>query len=1191
MNEQRQQDYLNLIQALLDCPNEEEINNTVNAHLHLIDSDLVQVMAQVAEMMAQQGNENNARFLTNLAQQIADYLGNTSSAASPEEYIAFLVEVLQATFDSHGNPQFVYPILGANQDKLNQTLVKLYPNWANNILSQVAPEQARNVAVDFGNFSNLIQQFPLGNKASNLEIAIIGYELALTIFTRDKFSQEWATVQNNLGGAYSYKITGNRAENIDGAILCFQRALEVRTRADFPEYWADTQNNLGSAYSDKITGNRAENIDGAILCFQRALEVYTHADFPEYWATTQNNLGLAYWDKITGNRAQNIDEAIACYLRALEVYTRENFPEYWADTQNNLGLAYWGKITGKRAENIDSAIACYLLALEVRTRADFPEYWATTQNNLGSAYWDKITGNRAQNIDEAIACYLRALEVYTRADFPEYWAGTQNNLGSAYKNKITGNQTENIDAAIACYLRALDVYTREDFPEKWAGTENNLGLAYWDKITGNRAENIDAAITCYLRALEVRTRENFPEYWADTQNNLGNAYTNKITGNRAENIDEAIACYLRALEVYTRADFPEKWAMTQNGLGSAYSYKITGNRAENIDAAILSYLLALEVYTRADFPEYWADTQNNLGLAYWGKITGNRAQNIDEAIRCYRLALEFRTPTTLPLDCLQSGRNLGNLGFKEGLWEIAIEGYETAINAVEKIRSWSTTDASRQQIIADSIDVYENIIQAYINNGNLEKAIAYVDRSRSKRLVDLMASNDLYAGGEIPPEVQKYLQQYDELQAQIDAERKRLPSDSDSSKQQTDKSTVALTRAALEAATEDIEKLEAEKQKVWEQMRRLDPVLAGEIQVTPLDFATIQQLIEKPHTAILNFFTTDNDTHIFIIYKDKKPQLHTCTGFGDQTLRELVVNEWLNPYLNKKQDGIWYGKISQFLQQIAEKLQIKTLVQTYLNGIEELIIIPHLFWHQIPFAALPLAVPTQVNSQPPENQSSGMIRQAIEIFTRLEKKKTTTNMTGIRPESEIISTQYLGDKFRLRYVPSSQILQYCQQRPPLSQINYGTVENPDGSLPSVEFECEKIAQFYNIPANQRLKGREKATVNNYRELAKQVQVLHSSHHASSRLDSPLESVLKLADGDITLGQIMTPGFRLPNLSDVFLSCCETNLGIAGVSDDILSLSTGFLCAGARSVVSTLWSVDDLATALFSIFYYQYRQQG
>ncbi|WP_373527628.1 CHAT domain-containing protein [Nostoc sp.] len=34
-----------------------------------------------------------------------------------------------------------------------------------------------------------------------------------------------------------------------------------------------------------------------------------------------------------------------------------------------------------------------------------------------------------------------------------------------------------------------------------------------------------------------------------------------------------------------------------------------------------------------------------------------------------------------------------------------------------------------------------------------------------------------------------------------------------------------------------------------------------------------------------------------------------------------------------------------------------------------------------------------------------------------------------------------------------------------------------------------------------------------------------------------------------------------------------------------------MCAGARSVISTLWSVNDLATALLSIFYYQQRQEG
>ena len=72
---------------------------------------------------------------------------------------------------------------------------------------------------------------------------------------------------------------------------------------------------------------------------------------------------------------------------------------------------------------------------------------------------------------------------------------------------------------------------------------------------------------------------------------------------------------------------------------------------------------------------------------------------------------------------------------------------------------------------------------------------------------------------------------------------------------------------------------------------------------------------------------------------------------------------------------------------------------------------------------------------------------------------------------------------------------------------------------------------------------------------------------------------------------MSPGWRIPHLTDVFLSCCETNLGVSQLSDEPLTLATGFLCAGARSVVSTLWAVDDLATAIFSIIYYRLRKDG
>ncbi|NER08301.1 MAG: CHAT domain-containing protein, partial [Okeania sp. SIO3C4] len=197
------------------------------------------------------------------------------------------------------------------------------------------------------------------------------------------------------------------------------------------------------------------------------------------------------------------------------------------------------------------------------------------------------------------------------------------------------------------------------------------------------------------------------------------------------------------------------------------------------------------------------------------------------------------------------------------------------------------------------------------------------------------------------------------------------------------------------------------------------------------------------------------------------------------------------------------------------------------------------------------------------------------------------------PQTLDVTSLRLGEKFLIRYAPSCQILEFCHERGEVETTTwqYGIVENAEDNLPFAGFEGEQISQLFNIPETNRLRGKTQATRSNYQQLANTVQLLHSCHHASFRLDRPLESVLKLGDGNITLGQLMSPGWRLPNLSDVFLSCCETGLGTPQITDDILTLATGFLCAGARSVINTLWSVDDLATALVSIFYYEERKLG
>ncbi|MCA1994752.1 MAG: CHAT domain-containing protein, partial [Coleofasciculus sp. S288] len=313
------------------------------------------------------------------------------------------------------------------------------------------------------------------------------------------------------------------------------------------------------------------------------------------------------------------------------------------------------------------------------------------------------------------------------------------------------------------------------------------------------------------------------------------------------------------------------------------------------------------------------------------------------------------------------------------------------------------------------------------------------------------------------------------------------------------------------------------------------------------------ELIEQPTTAILSFYTTSNNTHIFIL-RQNQITLHTCTGQGIETLQSWIFQNWLKPYIEDR--NTWQSQISNFLYELAQRLQISNLIEQHLEGITELILVPHLALHQIPFVALPIL--------PSPRLEEGL---------------------GVR-------ANYLGEKFLIRYTPSCQILEFCKERGEVGdKITYGIVEDATEDLPFASFEGEQIAQLYNIPESDRLKGRTQAKKSNYRQLAKRVQVLHSCHHAQSRLDEPLESVLQLADETITLGELLTPGWRLLNLSDVFLSCCETGLGVVPVTDDILTLSTGFLCAGARGVVSTLWAVNDLATALFSIFYYQHRQQG
>ena len=145
---------------------------------------LVQVMVAVAQQFGNAGRENEARWLLNMAQQLAAALGllgdeTAATANTPQNYLNFLMETLRKV-QENPNPQVIYPFWAQNLDKLNDNLVRILDSWARETLTQVTPEQAYSIAFVIGNFSNLIKEFTLGDIATHKEIALTGYDIALT---------------------------------------------------------------------------------------------------------------------------------------------------------------------------------------------------------------------------------------------------------------------------------------------------------------------------------------------------------------------------------------------------------------------------------------------------------------------------------------------------------------------------------------------------------------------------------------------------------------------------------------------------------------------------------------------------------------------------------------------------------------------------------------------------------------------------------------------------------------------------------------------------------------------------------------------------------------------------------------------------------------------------------------------------
>ena len=186
---------------------------------------------------------------------------------------------------------------------------------------------------------------------------------------------------------------------------------------------------------------------------------------------------------------------------------------------------------------------------------------------------------------------------------------------------------------------------------------------------------------------------------------------------------------------------------------------------------------------------------------------------------------------------------------------------------------------------------------------------------------------------------------------------------------------------------------------------------------------------------------------------------------------------------------------------------------------------------------------------------------------------------------------YLLDRHLLRLLPSASVLEYLEFTRGHSDgylvLGNPDLKNPALDLPGAETEARAISAR---TSGSELYLRGNATETLIKERGHRFGNLHIASHGVFNAEDPLSSGLLLSadgrnDGILTVDELYDLDL---NADLVTLSACETALGEVTGGDDVVGFTRGFLYAGARSIVSSLWQVSDDATNILMQAFYDQR---
>ncbi len=862
-----------------------------------------------------------------------------------------------------------------------------------------------------------------------------------------------------------------------------------------------------------------------------------------------------------------IEERILCYMR--------------------LGLLYWN--TGELKESTRQ----YKKALSFAETHDNKKYTQECRKSIEiyQYYSDGKEFRSSGNYKKSIESFEKAIEL----------------------SKEIGSKAHEVKCLRQLSINYLDTNSYKDFFKlNQSALKLSLGLNNWREefrclnnigVYQRKAGNYSRALSCYEEAFRVAREMDNKEEKSVILNNIGNIY--KDIGNyersfeylfRALRIDKQLGIktniaidLLNIGEIYrTRGHLRNNEDDYKNALNSFDEcLKLIEERKNiNIDLNLINivrvrilnnigtvhlhlmnYDTALDIFRRGydkAFETYDLEAMSmiscNMGVAYLGKAEYRRAT------KQYTKAIIIAKKTKAAHILWEAYFGLAKCYEKTNDFQKAVENYENSIIEIDNIRSRIVIDSFKAGFVRDKLYVYESLINLLFKSNkkpsdNKERIFNIIEKAKARAFLESVGESQFNIREKLSSDLR---QREIEITDEITTILHQL-------------SGSGLSEEKRNKILEKYNQIENEYMLLISKMRTEIPEVANMIHPEPCHLDQVQQQLLDEKTAVIEYFLGEKQSYLFIVKKNDSYLYLLPTRSEIKRSIKGFIKEVSDP-----PDGNFRGFLAG--QRLYKELLLP-IEKILPKSIEHLIIVPDGFLYFLPFEALLRC------SNDQSSDSTFLIEKyrisyapscSSLLFLRKKggKKKYSKSLLAIGNPS------YNLDGFNLNEHKSPSHI--------LKDI-YNNKGYDFSSLPYSKREVKKISKFFPKDKQDIYLGKQAREEIIKRTSLEDYQIIHFACHSLLDERFPFRSALVLAidnkseeDGFLLVREI----YNLRLSADmIVLSACQTGKGKLENIEGVLGLPRIFFYCGARSVVSSLWRINDKSTTKFMSYFYKYLSGG